>query len=102
LQHTWPGIAHHNIHQLAADALPLMSLVDQNESNRSELLAVRPPRGRAQHLPIIIASNPTASQSEVKLPILQAVRPAFGLAESQSAAEIPLLQAPKSQSAHQK
>jgi hypothetical protein len=43
LQYTWPGIAHHNIHQLPPDALPLMGLVDQNQPNRSELLAVSPP-----------------------------------------------------------
>jgi hypothetical protein len=102
LQYTWPGIAHHNIHQLPSDALPLMSLVDQNQSHRSELLAVSPPRSRAQHLAIVIASDPTPSQSEVKLPILQAVRPAFRLAEPQSAVEIPFLQAPKRQSSHQK
>ena len=102
LQYTWRGIAHHNIHQLPPDPLPLMSLVDQNQSNRSELLAVCPPRGRAQHLAIVIASDPTSSQAEVKLPILQAVRPAFRLAEAQCAAEIPFLQAPKCQSSHQK
>ena len=102
LQYTWRGIAHHNIHQLPPDPLPLMSLVDQNQANRSELLAVSPPRGRAQHLPIFIASDPTPCESEVELPILQAVRPAFRLAEAQCAAEIPFLQAPKCQSSHQK
>jgi hypothetical protein len=102
LQYARPGIAHHNIHQLPSDALPLMSLVYQHQSDRSELLAVSPARGRAQQLAIGGASDPTPSQSVVKLPILQAVRPAFGLAEPQSAIEIAGFEAPKSQRPHQK
>jgi hypothetical protein len=81
LQYAWPGIAHHNIHQLPPDALPLMSLVHQDQSNGSESITVCPPRGGAQHPAIGVANDPTLSESVMKLPILQAVRPAFRLTE---------------------
>jgi hypothetical protein len=102
LQYPCPGIAHHNIHQLPPDTLPLVSLINQHQANRSELVAVSPPRGRTQHLAIGVTSGPTPSEPIVKHPIFPAVRPAFRLAEPQSAIEIVRLQASQSDGTHQK